>query len=67
MKRLLSSFFALALFASLAAPVLAGPSMGSMMAAHHMCPMGSMWIKGYKKHNGTWVKGYCRKVHHHMM
>jgi hypothetical protein len=66
MKRLLSSLFAAALLATLGTPAFAtataAPMHMSMMGMHkHTCAMGSTWVKGYLKKDGTKVKGYCRK------
>ena len=67
MRRFAMALAALAFAASLyAGPVAAKPhdhgSMGggAMMGHKHKCPPGQHWVKGYKKKNGTWVKGYCR-------
>jgi hypothetical protein len=65
MKRLFSSIFAATLLATFSAPAFATPTMApmSMMGGMHVhkCAVGSTWVKGYVKKNGTKVKGYCRK------
>ena len=63
MNRILSSFLALAMCASLGS--IATASTASKMKQHviakHMsCPKGQMWVHPYMK-NGKMVKGYCRK------
>jgi len=63
MRRLASALAALAFAASLTTGVLAMPhdAMGGMgHGMKHKCPPGQHWVKGYKKKNGTKVKGYCR-------
>ena len=68
MRRFAMALAALAFAASLSGgPVLAKPhdhmKGNSMMAPGHMkhrCPPGQHWVKGYKRKNGTMVKGYCR-------
>jgi hypothetical protein len=46
---------------------MAGPNTGTAGAAAGMtggkmsCRKGTSMVKGYKKSNGTMVKGYCRK------
>jgi hypothetical protein len=34
-------------------------TMGKKMSSQ--CAPGKRWVKPFKKKDGTWVKGYCRK------
>jgi len=65
MKRLLSLVMAAAFAASLGTSAFAtdsmkGDSMKSSTSMKMKCPKGKMYVKGYKKKDGTKVKGYCR-------
>jgi hypothetical protein len=62
MKRLISSFLAIAMCLALGAVASASPMTGAS-AAHkttHSCPKGQTWVKSYMRAGKT-VKGYCRK------
>ena len=62
MKRLFSALLAAAVLAGAASTVAqASPMMSSSKKTmHHTCPAGQTWVHGYKKKDGTKVKGYCR-------
>lgn len=69
MKRLVSMFATAALVAALGAGALAADkdkSKGDMMKSSmgkttmEKCAAGKKYVKGYKKKDGTRVKGYCR-------
>ena len=64
MNRILSLVMAAAFAASLGSAAVAGESKGnamkSPMGMQHACPKGKAWVQGYKKKDGTKVKGYCR-------
>jgi hypothetical protein len=63
MQRLLSFAFAALFVGVFALPVLADSGSGmSGVSKRQACPTGQMWVKGYKKKNGSLVKGYCRKA-----
>ncbi|MEO6991517.1 MAG: hypothetical protein ABI346_06785 [Candidatus Baltobacteraceae bacterium] len=64
MQRFLTSLAAIAFAASLgAAPALASSKtashMSSMSSMSTKCAKGESYTKGYKKKDGTKVKGYC--------
>jgi len=67
MNRILSSFLALAMCASLGSIAVASSSSSHNMSSSKTttsstkCPKGETYVKGYTKSNGTKVKGYCRK------
>ena len=63
MNRILSSFLALAMCASLGTFAVAKSSSHMMSSTKmtHSCPKGETWVHGYTKKDGTKVKGYCRK------
>ncbi len=42
-------------------PAMAMPMAKVTPAGNHTCPKGATYVKGYKKADGTKVKGYCRK------
>ncbi len=48
-------------FAQSPKPMKAAPAPHATPAGNHTCPKGSTYVKGYKKADGTKVKGYCRK------
>lgn len=64
MKRLLSILATAAFVLSVVPSAFAMDSMkgdsmkGGAMSAK--CPAGQMYVKGYKKKDGTKVKGYCK-------
>ena len=67
MNRILSSFLALALCASLTGGALASKHKGTaMQGTHgarmgmHGCKRGETWVKPYMR-GGKKVSGYCRK------
>ncbi len=64
MKRLLSLVMAAAFAASLGTVALAGTmnsdSTTSSASMRMACPKGKTYVKGYKKKDGTKVKGYCK-------
>jgi hypothetical protein len=43
-------------------PAMAMPMAKVTPAGNHTCPKGETYVKGYKKADGTKVKGYCRKA-----
>jgi hypothetical protein len=61
MQRFLTSLAAIAFAASLgAAPALASSKTASHMSSMSTkCAKGESYTKGYKKKDGTKVKGYC--------
>jgi hypothetical protein len=69
MNRFLSALVASAAFLAFATPSYAD-SMGAnaskmaapVMAVGKSCPKHYTYVKGYKKKDGTKVKGYCRKL-----
>ena len=65
MKRLFSLVMAAAFAVSLGTSAFAmdsmkGDAMKSSTSMKMKCPKGKMYVKGYKKKDGTKVKGYCR-------
>jgi hypothetical protein len=64
-QQFLSLVFVASLIGVFALPVLAdsGAGMSGMSVRHTQqgCSTGQTWVKGYKKKNGSLVKGYCRK------
>jgi hypothetical protein len=60
MNRLVSGLLSVALLASLATSSASAQGMGM----NHHCKRGFHWVKGYKKRNGTYVKGYCARDRH---
>ena len=66
MRKLLSSFLAVAFAAAVTSGAAVAKTKDTSMGAMAMpmattCPAGSKWVKGYKTKSGTMVKGYCRK------
>lgn len=62
MKRLFSALLVTAFLAGAGAVAQASPmASSSMKSVKHSCPAGQTWVHGYKKKDGTKVKGYCRK------
>ncbi len=71
MNRMFTALVSAAAFLTVAAPSFASsatpkPAMAMPMAkvtpaGNHTCPAGATYVKGYKKADGTKVKGYCRK------
>jgi len=66
MKRSFAALVAAAALFAFATPNFATATTKPMAkvtpAGNHTCPKGATYVKGYKKANGTKVKGYCRKA-----
>jgi hypothetical protein len=69
MNRILSALIASAAFLTFATPssadsvgANASKMVAPVMAVAKSCPKHYTYVKGYKKKDGTKVKGYCRKL-----